>query len=160
MTAGDAENDAAVILIEMRNRWEQDRSAHLPDDRQEKMVVAWARLRLIDQYETEFARQKRTINLSQPARDSAEGADLAAVLPDPASDDRSLSKLDRRDIEELIERLPDRQKQVVKLLLYEGHTQLEASKLLNVSQPAVCATYERAREALREMMADYAEAVR
>src|SRR4051812_20895604 len=60
VSRGDAEQDAAIILIEMRERWDDAQAAHLPVDRQENMAVAWARLRLIDKYETEFARQRVT----------------------------------------------------------------------------------------------------
>lgn len=124
----------------MRTRWLPEKALHLSADRQEKMVIAWARLRLIDKYETEFARQKLTVPLTDVVDERV----------------RRISDLDRDDIAVMVERLTEKQKTAVKLLLFEGLTQKEAAQQMGCSQPAVCANYERARFAMREMLAPFA----
>ena len=155
-TAEDAFSDAALILLKMRDRWVADKSAHMSPERQERLAVSWARLRLMDQYESEFARLKKTVDLrfagGVTATSSENDHDAARDVIDPTTEDRRLSDLDRAEIQELIERLPVRQKQITKMLLYDGMTQAEVASQLGVSQPAICATYERARESLRDLL--------
>lgn len=145
VSASDAEQDAAVILLSMRERWNAEKSAHLDDDRQERLIIAWARLRLIDHYESSFREQQRTFNMT----DVRQGTPLEE-LPWPR-----LSDLDREDIAALVAKLPERQRAVVRALLYEGKTQVEAAHELGVTQTAVCRLYERARETLRDLLADF-----
>lgn len=153
----DAWNDAAIILIKMRERWSGERAEHLSEERQERMVIAWARLRLIDQYESEFARQKRTTSLDT-MRDSQVG--LHSDHPaEPLAPVSPLSDLDKEEIARLVELLPDRQRQVVTMLMFDGLTQREVAVKLGVSQPAVSANFYRAAETLRSMLKDYEEVI-
>lgn len=145
MSQDDAEQDAAVILIQMRERWLDEKVLHLPPDRQDKLAISWARLRLIDKYETEFTKQGRTTSEATPD------------MIDPASVQPRLTTADREDVTRLIERLPERHKKVAKLILFDGHTQQEVAELLKITQPAVCATYKEARALLRKLLADYSE---
>src|SRR5262249_710013 len=144
----DAENDAAVILLEMRRRWKPERAEHFEIDRQERMIVAWARLRLIDKYETEFARQKMTRPLNAAGGVGSGGAmwpsdqnprngwsrafggnngtsiDVEAGERDvPDKRPKRISELDREEIRQMVARLPERQSAAVRFLLFEGMTQ-------------------------------------
>lgn len=162
----DAQQDAAMILIEMRSRWDESKSAHLTPDKREAMVVSWARLRLIDKYEAEFARQAQTVPIPTMKIVNSDGrfvynAEQAVDMVDPKSEqkEKRLSDLDRADIEMLIARLPADLRRVTMLLLYDGLTQHEAAKVLGVSQPAVCSAYKRAQDELRSSLRIYSEVI-
>lgn len=161
ISKADAEQDAAVILIEMRARFEDQKAAHLPRLRQERLVVYWARLRLIDKYESEFEHQARTRPMSAAGLSARVGGTAEDVRDAP--DDkkpRRLSQMDREEIGALVERLPERQRDVVKMLLFEGLTQQEAAARLGVSQPAIHAHYDNARTTLRVLLQPFAEFVK
>lgn len=184
ISKADAEQDAAIALIEMRERWQAERSSHLEPVRQERMIIAWARQRLIDKYQTEFNHQKRTHSIeggissrndrsgrlevqyadpktAYPGDYRGRGADGAMSPTQQVADHRApkLTELDRDEIRALVARLPQRQREIVEMHLFEGMTQAEVAKTLGISQPAVSAGFERAREALREMLAPFAESV-
>lgn len=152
-----------MILLRMRKDWDEGKCAHVPPDRREQLASNWARLRLIDKYEAEFAMLKRTGCFVSPGmREKAAVAgmpacaDLIQLDPtDPKSVRPSLSNLDLEDIRRLVAKLPEPRRRVVELLLFEGHTQQEAAEILGNTQPAVSAAFERARNDLTELLADY-----
>jgi RNA polymerase sigma factor (sigma-70 family) len=152
MTRDDVRQDAAVALIRMRARWDDLKVAHLPVERQERMAVSWTRHRLLDQYETEFAKQKQTVSLQSVGTGNDNDVGMSQLADYRAT---VLTDLDRKDIGRIIDRLPERQRLIVRLHLFEGKTQQEVAKELNVTQPAVSAAYERARESLREYLKHY-----
>lgn len=138
----DVQGDAAVLLLGLRLRWQSQMANHLDPLRQERLIVSWVRLHLIDKYAKEFSRQKRTVNMSHVSQREY----------DPPEDEPVLSELERGEIARLIERLPARQKQIVKLLLYEGRTQHEVAKIIGISQTAISVNFATACERLRTML--------
>jgi len=137
--------------------WNPDRAEHLPPDRRERVIVSWGRLRLIDKYETDFGRQRKTINFGRTNADRTKGEHQFDPVDPDSEDPTRLSDLDREEIGMLIDRLPERSRIVVRALLYEGKTQAEIAKELGVSQPAISATFDKARNELRELMLPYVE---
>lgn len=158
MDASDAENDAFLILHQMRERWEDAKAAHLTPEHQERVIVAWARLRLIDQYTREFHRQQKTMNLSTTKLEpNAPPLEMRLIDRKGEAESKRLSNMERAEVEQLVDRLPAVQREVVKLLLYEGVTQHEAARRLAVTQPAVAQAYQRAQDALRELLSEYGD---
>lgn len=151
----DAAADAAVILIEMRARWSEEKSAHLPVERAERMAIAWARLRLIDQYEPLFARQKLTKSLMSMDRDSPD------LIIDSIADDPPprITDMDREEIRAVVQRLPRRFRDVVQMTLFEGLTQPEIAERLGVSQAAISVSWSEARAKLANMLREFAPKV-
>lgn len=83
-------------------------------------------------------------------RESGEdGFTLELVLGDYTAEERMLEQVALRS---LIEKLPERERQVVALRFYHGLTQQSCARILHVSQVQVSRLERRAVETLREMM--------
>ena len=78
-----------------------------------------------------------------------EGFTLENVLTDTQSEERMLEKLELR---QAIEELPQREKTVIKLRYFHGLTQDRISKVLGVSQVQVSRIEKKAIALLRERM--------
>ena len=59
-------------------------------------------------------------------------------------DDNHLQEIDNRLIEEAIEKLPIRQKEIIYKVYYEGKTQVKVAEELNVSKSTISITLSRA----------------
>ena len=86
-------------------------------------------------------------SLQQPAGE--EGFSLEQVLGDWTEEERMVEYVALR---QAIERLPDRERQVVFLRFYHGMTQERASRVLGVSQVQISRLERRAVGELREML--------
>ena len=86
-------------------------------------------------------------SLQQPAGE--DGFSLEQVLGDWTEEERMVEYVALR---QAIERLPDRERQVVFLRFYHGMTQERASRVLGVSQVQVSRLERRAVKELREML--------
>ena len=79
-----------------------------------------------------------------------DGFTLENILTDTESEEKLVEKISLR---QAIERLPDREKSVIKLRYYHGLTQDRASKVLGISQVQVSRIEKKALEKLRQFMA-------
>lgn len=79
-----------------------------------------------------------------------DGFSLENILTDTESEEKLVEKISLR---QAIERLPDREKSVIKLRYYHGLTQDRASKVLGVSQVQISRIEKKALEKLRQFMA-------
>ena len=79
-----------------------------------------------------------------------DGFSLENILTDTESEEKLVEKISLR---QAIERLPDREKSVIKLRYYHGLTQDRASKVLGISQVQVSRIEKKALEKLRQFMA-------
>ena len=79
-----------------------------------------------------------------------DGFSLENFLTDTESEEKLVEKISLR---QAIERLPDREKSVIKLRYYHGLTQDRASKVLGISQVQVSRIEKKALEKLRQFMA-------
>ena len=79
-----------------------------------------------------------------------DGFSLENILTDTESEEKLVDKISLR---QAIERLPDREKSVIKLRYYHGLTQDRASKVLGISQVQVSRIEKKALEKLRQFMA-------
>lgn len=83
-------------------------------------------------------------------RESGEdGFSLELVLSDSAAEERMLEHVTLRS---LIEKLPERERQVLALRYYHGMTQQNCARVLRVSQVQISRLEKRAVELLREAM--------
>jgi len=87
-------------------------------------------------------------SLQQPAGE--DGFSLEQVLGDWTQEERLVEYVALR---QAIQRLPERERQVVFLRFYHGMTQQRASRVLGVSQVQVSRLERRAVDKLRELMA-------
>ena len=78
-----------------------------------------------------------------------EGFTLENVLTDTQSEDNLLEHISLR---QAIEKLPERERTVIKLRYFHGLTQQRVSQVLNVSQVQVSRIEKKALEKLRELM--------
>ena len=78
-----------------------------------------------------------------------EGFTLENVLTDTQSEDNLLEQISLR---QAIEKLPERERTVIKLRYFHGLTQQRVSQVLNVSQVQVSRIEKKALEKLRELM--------
>lgn len=78
-----------------------------------------------------------------------DGFTLELVLGDYAAEERMLEQVALRS---LIEKLPERERQVVALRFYHGLTQQSCARILRVSQVQVSRLERKAVETLREML--------
>ncbi len=78
-----------------------------------------------------------------------EGFTLENVLTDTQSEENLLEQISLR---QAIEKLPERERTVIKLRYYHGLTQQRVSQVLNVSQVQVSRIEKKALEKLRELM--------
>ena len=78
-----------------------------------------------------------------------EGFTLENVLTDTRSEESILEKI---ALKQAIEKLPQRERSVIKLRYYHCLTQQQVSKVLNVSQVQISRIEKRALEKLRELM--------
>ena len=84
-------------------------------------------------------------------RESGEdGFTLELILGDYAAEERMVERITLRA---LIEKLPERERQVLALRFYHGMTQQDAARVLHVSQVQVSRLERRAVDALRKMLA-------
>lgn len=60
-----------------------------------------------------------------------------------------------KDVLSAIQRLTKRQRQIVILIYYKGKSQAETAKILDVSEPSVSITLERALANLKKMLEKY-----
>jgi len=87
-----------------------------------------------------------TLSLQQ---ETAEGAALEDLLGDEGIEERVLERLSLR---QAVERLPDRERQVVALRYYRGLTQTHTARILGVSQVQVSRLERRALDRLRALL--------
>lgn len=80
-----------------------------------------------------------------------EGFSLEDVLTDTESEERMVERIALR---QAIDRLPEREKQVIQLRYFHGLTQDRVSKVLNVSQVQVSRIEKKAISLLRELLRD------
>lgn len=78
-----------------------------------------------------------------------DGFSLENILTDTESEEMLVEKISLR---QAIEKLPEREKMVIKLRYFHGLTQDRASKVLGVSQVQVSRIEKKALEILRQMM--------
>ena len=64
------------------------------------------------------------------------------------------TSLERRELHELVEALPDEKREIVDLLFYQGLPQSETAALLGVSERTVKRRWRAARLALQEVLMD------
>lgn len=139
----DAQQDASVILLSIRaKKWDAEKIAHAPAERQEQVLLSWVRLHLIDKYASEFKAGKRTERTEED-------------LVDAKTTGPSLSGIDLTEIRALVARLNEPRRRVVEMLVFEGRTQVEVAEALGQTQGAVSRMFERARDELAVMLADY-----
>ncbi len=86
-------------------------------------------------------------SLQQPAGD--DGFSLEQMLGDWTQEERLVEYVALR---QAIEKLPEKERQVVFLRFYHGMTQVRASRVLNVSQVQISRLERRAMKRLRELM--------
>ena len=83
-------------------------------------------------------------------RESGEdGFTLELILGDYAAEERMVEHVALRA---LIEKLPERERQVLALRYYHGLTQQDAARVLHVSQVQISRLERRAVETLRKML--------
>ena len=80
-----------------------------------------------------------------------EGFSLEDVLTDTESEEKMVEKI---ALSQAIERLPDREKSVIRLRYYHGLTQERVAKVLAVSQVQVSRIEKKAISLLRELLQD------
>ena len=78
-----------------------------------------------------------------------DGFSLEQVLGDYAAEEKMVERVALRDA---IERLPEREKQIVALRYFHGMTQQSCARVLHVSQVQISRLERRAVERLRELM--------
>ena len=78
-----------------------------------------------------------------------DGFSLEQVLGDYAAEEKMVERVALRDA---IERLPEREKQIVALRYFHGMTQQSCARVLHVSQVQISRLARRAVERLRELM--------
>jgi RNA polymerase sporulation-specific sigma factor len=80
-----------------------------------------------------------------------EGFSLEDVLTDTESEERMVEKI---ALSQAIDRLPDREKMVIRLRYFHGLTQERVAKVLDVSQVQVSRIEKKAIGLLREHLQD------
>lgn len=75
--------------------------------------------------------------------------ELIDTLPSNFEIDNEIVKL---DLKNAISKLPDLQKQVIKIIFFQGKTQNEAAKLLGTNQVQISRIKNRAIESLRKIL--------
>ena len=79
-----------------------------------------------------------------------EGFSLESVLTDTESEERMLEKIALR---QAVERLPQREQQVIRLRYFHGLTQQRVAKVMSISQVQVSRVEKKALGLLRELLA-------
>jgi len=87
------------------------------------------------------------------ARHHTDGGRAADATPDQRHEPENLESWSR--FHELVEKLPDEQRDVVSLLWYEGMSQPEAAEVLGVSLATVKRRWQAARMALYEVLTNH-----
>ncbi|MBO3357158.1 sigma-70 family RNA polymerase sigma factor, partial [Clostridium perfringens] len=75
--------------------------------------------------------------------------ELIDTLPSNFEIDNEIVKL---DLKNAISKLPDLQKQVIKIIFFQGKTQNEAAKLLGTNQVEISRIKNRAIDSLRKIL--------
>jgi len=128
---GDAEDIVQVILLTIhlkRESWDVDRPVG-------PWIMAIARNKIIDAFRRRGNRQAVAID------------DLADMLVAEGDDDA----MDRRDLDRLLEKLGERQRDLVKSLSVEGRSVQETAERLRMSEGAVRVSLHRAIKTLAAM---------
>jgi RNA polymerase sigma factor (sigma-70 family) len=96
------------------------------------------------------------------SRDGLRTRGGAKPLPEDVFDARSIDPADEAETRELgeivaaeVSRLPPRQREVLVLIAYEGLSNAEAARMLDVTEQNVRTTLHLARERLRGRLAKY-----
>lgn len=134
----DAEQDAAVELLGYRKTFDLARCAHLDRARQERLIVAWTRLRLTSMYDSRIAEAVLTQTCGE---ESQFGRALAEDDPAPA--------LDALELDRVVARLPARQRAVIIGVFYDGKEQRQIARELGLSQTVISREYAKAKDAIR-----------
>lgn len=137
----DAEQDAAVELLGYRRTFDLTRAAHLSRDRQERLLVAWTRLRLTSLYDCRIA----DAVLTQTVGDEwGFGESIAReVRPEDP---------DALGLDAVVNSLPPRQRAVIIGVFYDGKEQREIARELGLSQTVISREYNAAKDAIREAL--------
>lgn len=125
---GETEDVVQEILLALhlkRHSWDADRPIG-------PWIAAIARNKLVD------ARRRRGNKVSLPIEEFSE------LLPEEAKGDPTA----RGDVERLLEKLTDKQRDLVRSLSIEGHTVEETARRLNMKEGAVRVALHRAIKAL------------
>lgn len=137
----DAEQDAAVELLGYRRTFDLARCAHLDRMRQERLIVAWTRLRLTSLYDSRIAEAVLTQTVGD---EGGFGGSIArSVRPDDP---------DALDLDAIVRALPPRQRAVMIGVFYDGKEQREIARELSLSQTVISREYNAAKEAIREAL--------
>ena len=80
-----------------------------------------------------------------------DGTPLGSLLSDERE---SLHTADAIILRDAVERLPEKEREIIRLLFYRGLTQMQAASLLGISQVQVSRIRRRALDSLREALKD------
>lgn len=141
-TYEDVAQDAAVFLLTLQKEWDDEPNS-LPNWARDDIgregtpafrarLVRLVRWRLADKYGT------RTHDGFLPLADNFDVEDHLGV------DDPVRAEI-TAEVRAALDQLTDRQRRIVRGLVYEGYTQQELAKKLDCSQAAISLTYERAK---------------
>ena len=80
-----------------------------------------------------------------------DGTPLGSLLADDSESQRTADAILLKDA---VERLPEKEREIIRLLFYRGLTQMQAAALLGISQVQVSRIRHKALDALREALRD------